>query len=534
MTRLFLLVLLMLSSNFIKAQGWGQTQKIVPTDREVGDFFGQSVAMDGDYAVVGSYLNDVLSSNMGSAYIFKKDATGNWIEHQKLLASDKRQFDQFGEDVDIDGNFIIIGARGQDYDANNANFENAAGAAYIFENDGNGNWSEVQKIVSSDRGETIQPIFGRTLAISGNYAVVSSPRENTGLDGQQDLNTAGACYIFERNSNGVWVEIQKIVSSDRDPNERWGEFATDISGNTIAVGTVHENLDASGENELDFAGAVYIFERNIDGVWTEIQKIVNSDREFGDTFGRSVSIDGNHLIVGADYEDTNGDAAGAAYIFERNETGVWSEVQKLTASFSFANGRFGNKVSIDNDRALIGAWLTHIGSADDGGAAYVFEKDGAGLWNETATLYDPDASSNDYFGFSVAISGDYCFVSANQEDEDETNQNSLQEAGSVFVFDINEPNTLPLLSTLSIADNKIESSIKAYPNPVPNVLNIDLGVYHETIKIIIYNTIGQQVFSENYTNSKAIELQFNQSKGPYFVEIKTEDGNTKVIKVIKR
>jgi len=533
MKYLLLLIAIIISPIYIYAQGWGQIQKIVPIDRALGDFFGQSVAMDGDYAVVGSYQDDLTSNNMGSAYVYKKDASGNWIEHQKLTASDKRQFDQFGEYVDIDGNFMIVGARGQDYDENDFNFENSAGAAYIFENDGNGNWNEIQKIVSSDRGATFQSVFGQTLAISGNYAVVNSARENTGLDGQQDLSTAGACYIFERDSNGIWIEVQKIVSSDRDANERWGEFATDISGNTIVVGAVNENLDDIGNNELTNAGAIYVFERDTNGIWNEIQKIVNSDRESGDTFGRSVSIDGNQLIVGADYEDINGNASGAAYIFEKNGIGVWNEVQKITSVSGMDNSRFGQRVAIDVNRTIIGSWVRDIGNIGDGGAAYIFEKDGTGFWNETAILYDPDASSSDYFGFSVAISGDHCFVSANQEDEDETNQNSLQEAGSVFVFDINEPNTLPPLSTLSVADNEIELSIKAYPNPVQNVLNIDLGNYTDKVSINVYNYLGQKFISKTYTNLNRIQLPFNLSKGLYLVEVKIDYQIASVLKIVK-
>ncbi|WP_179008644.1 T9SS type A sorting domain-containing protein [Winogradskyella forsetii] len=516
------------------AQGWGQTQKIVPSDRALGDFFGQSVAMDGDYAVVGAYWDNLTSSTMGSAYVYKKDTNGNWIEHQKLTASDKRQFDQFGEYVDIDGNFIIVGARGQAYDASNNNFENSAGAAYIFENDGNGNWIEVQKIVSSDRGETFQSVFGQTVAIGGNYAVVAALRESTGLDGQPDLNQAGACYIFERDTNGVWIEVQKIVSSDRDAGEQFGEFALDVYNNTIIVGSLREGLDASGENELQNAGAVYVFERDVNGFWNETQKLVASDRDIGDVFGRAVAIDGDNLVVGADLEDSNGSNSGSVYIFEKDGNGIWNEVQKLTSSSSLLDEHFGQRVDIDGERVVIGAWLTHVGEIGDGGAAYIFEKDGTGFWNETALLYDPNANNGDYFGFSVAISGDYAFVSANSEEEDENNENTLQDAGSAFIFNINEPNTLPPLNTLSILGSDLETSIVAFPNPNQGNFTINLGNTYKQITYSVTNSLGQEIQKYQVQSSNKLSLNIDSERGIYFVNVSTDEGKSTVLKIIKQ
>ncbi len=534
MKRLLLISLLLSISNCLNAQGWGQTQKIVPNDRALGDSFGWAIAMQNDIAAVGAKDKNIVSSLEGAVYMYHKDGNSIWSQSQKLINSDQRQFDFFGSSIDIDGDFMIVGARGQDYDESNTNFENAAGAAYIFENNGMGNWTQTQKIVASDRGETFQPGFGETVAISGNYAVINAPLEDTGLDGQPTLEDAGACYIFERDTNGIWIEVQKIVSSDRDANERWGEYTIDISGNTILVGSIRENLDVSGGNELENAGAVYVFERDTNGIWNETQKIVNSDRELGDTFGRSVSIDGNFLIVGADYEDINGNASGAAYMFEKDGTGIWNEVQKITSASGVAESRFGQRVAIEGDRIVIGAWVRDVGSATDGGAAYIFEKDGTGFWNETAIMYDPNASNSDYFGFSVAISGDYCFVAANQENEDENNENTLQDAGSAFIFNVDEPNTLPPLNTLSVVENDFNANIKVFPNPTHGALNIDLKTSYDSVEVIVVNILGQEVFKQAYDSTTQLNLNFKDlQKGIYMVNLKLNQSTKHVLKIIK-
>ncbi|WP_179020669.1 T9SS type A sorting domain-containing protein [Winogradskyella forsetii] len=519
------------------AQGWGQIQKMVPLDRASNDSFGFSVAMDGDYAIVGARDDDFSSSLMGSAYIFKKDTNGNWMEHQKISASDKRQFDFFGNSVSISNNYMIIGARGQDYDQNGNNFENAAGAAYIFENDGNGNWNQTQKIVASDRGDTFQAVFGETVAISGNYAVVNAALEDTGLAGQPILNEAGACYIFERDSNGVWNEVQKIVSSDRDANERWGDLATAISGDTIAIGAKKESLDDSGENEILSSGAVYFFQCDTNGVWIEIQKIVASDREQGEWFGESLSIDGNTIVVGAGSEYLTGNTNtqyGAVYIFEKNDIGLWVETQKMRPSYLDHQSKFGHSVAIDNDNIIVRAYRMDIGSASDGGAAFIFNKDSFGVWNQVASVYDNDAIVSDEFGFSVAISDNYAIVGAHKEDEDEVNLNTLTSAGSAFIFNINEPNTLPPLNTLSILGSDLETSIVAFPNPNQGNFTINLGNTYKQITYSVTNSLGQEIQKYQVQSSNKLSLNIDSERGIYFVNVSTDEGKSTVLKIIKQ
>lgn len=517
--------MLLLMSNILIAQGWGQIQKIVPNDRELGDQFGYALAMSGDYAVVGSRFDDLTSSAMGSVYVYKNDGTGNWTEQQKLIAPDKKQFDSFGWSVDIDGDYLIIGCRGQDFNLTNTNFISSAGAAYIFEKDVNDNWNFVQKLIAPNRA--FEDVFGESVAISGDYAIIAAPWEDEDINEMNPIPYAGSVYVFERDGSGVWSFKQKLTATVRASNDRFGgNGRISISGNTAIVGVPVDSEDETESNPLSNAGSAYVFERDASGTWNTVQKIVNSDREIGDSFGRAVSIDGNVLIVGADYEDQGGNAAGAVYVFERNGSGTWDETQKLIASNSLPSGRFGTALDIDSNKIIVGNYLRDIGSPGDDGAAYVFENQ-TGTWSETAFIYDAFNDTSEYFGYAVAISGDFAFAGAYQDSEDDNEINSLASAGAAFIFDINTPNTLSVSETFS------DSQFKVFPNPTTSEFIVDLDQYYEQIDIEVYNQLGQLILQKTYHDKQSIFLKFDVPTGSYFVKVNVGLASS-VLKIIKQ
>jgi hypothetical protein len=411
--------------------------KIVASDRASSDNFGNSVAISGNYAIVGAYVEDHDANgnneitSAGSAYIFEKDSTGNWSEVQKIVASDRASSDLFGLSVAIDGNYVIVAARYEDHDANGNNEITSAGSAYIFERDSNGNWSEAQKIVASDRASS--DIFGSSVSISGNYVIVGAFGEKNDVSGNNAKTYAGSAYIFERDSTGNWNEVQKIVASDREAHDRFGQ-AVGISGNYAIVGSYLEKHDASGNNEITSAGSVYIFERDSTGNWSEVQKIVASDRASNGQFGTSIAISGNYAIMGA-YQN----GQGSAYIFERDSTGTWSQVKKLVSSDIQANDRF-YRVAIDSNYAIVGAQYEDDDASgnnllSNAGSVYIFERDSNGNWSQLKKIVASDRTSDDYFGYSVAISGNYFIVGANKEDHDASGNNFVDSAGSAYIFE---------------------------------------------------------------------------------------------------
>ena len=205
----------------------------------------------------------------------------------------------------------MVGAANESEDALGGNTLDRAGSAYIFKRGTNGIWSEVQKIVASDR--YFIDHFGYSVGISGNYIIVSAINEDEDALGNNTLSSAGSAYIFECDQVGTWTEVQKIVASDRAELDNFGR-STGISGDRIIIGTCDEDEDAQGENTLSGAGSAYIFEREGNGNWNQVQKIVASDRKAYADFGASLNISGDYAIVGA--FSTGGPCTGSAYIFE--------------------------------------------------------------------------------------------------------------------------------------------------------------------------------------------------------------------------
>jgi len=224
----------------------------------------------------------------------------NFNEVIKAVASDRGTYDYFGVSVSISGDYAIVGAYRDREDTSGANTLSDAGSAYIFERDAGGNWQEVKKIVASDRGAV--DYFGFSVSISGDYAIVGAFIEDEDTSGANTLSESGSAYIFERDAGGNWKEVQKIVASDRETNDLFG-YSVSISGDYAIVGAHYEDEDTSGANTLSLAGSAYIYERDAGGNWKEVQKIVASDRGATDLFGMSVSISGNYVIVGANEED---------------------------------------------------------------------------------------------------------------------------------------------------------------------------------------------------------------------------------------
>jgi hypothetical protein len=370
-----------------------------------------------------------------------------WTEVQKISASDRAGGDLFGCDVSISGDYAIVGAYQvfDDETGQNTNLLNRAGAAYIFERDNDGNWQEVQKLVAADR-DTFD-LFGYHVAISGTYAIVSAPFEHHDVSGNNWLNESGSAYIFERDNNGVWQEVQKIVASDRGAGDNFGKGIA-ISGNYIIVSSEDDNEDANGGNTLSNAGSAYIFERDGNGNWQQVQKIVASDRAVEDKFGISVSISGSYAIVGAHREDEDARGrktktnAGSAYIFERDGNGNWNQVDKIVASDRNASDFFGWRVSISGDKAIVGAYqedenASGGSSMNSSGSAYIFERNSRGDWKQSQKIVASDRTAPDQFGHRVGISGNRAIVSTVREAHDASGNNYLNSAGSAYIFELN-------------------------------------------------------------------------------------------------
>ena len=294
---------------------WTQQAILHASDSQAGDFFGWSVSVCGDTAVVGAFSEDGGAGNpladSGAAYVFTRDEGGTWTEQAILRASDAQPSDNFGKPVSISDGTVMVASTLEDGGAGDP--RGNSGAVYVFVSDADGVWTEQAILRASDAQAT--DYFGASVSISGNTVAVGA----TGEDGGEGnpIDRSGAAYVFVRDIAGVWTEQTILHASDAQRTDMFGN-AVSISGDTVIVGSLYE--DGGAGNPLDRCGAAYIFTRESGSDWTEQTLLHASDARAIDYFGYSVSISGNTAIVGAWGEDGgSGDPlmdSGATYVFQ--------------------------------------------------------------------------------------------------------------------------------------------------------------------------------------------------------------------------
>jgi hypothetical protein len=350
---------------FLKTQGgvdgWGMIKTLKASDEADGDYFGVSVDISGDYAVVGAGGENGSGTNQGAAYVFYRNqgGTDNWGQVKKIVASDKADNDGFGYGVAIDGTTVLVGSDGEDGAGTDR------GAAYIFSKDQGGadNWGQVVKIVASDPKDVDQ--FGFAVTLIGDLALVGSPREDgAGTD-------RGAAYLFSRDLGGTdaWGLLKKIVPSDQT-DDSWFGNSVAMDGALMLIGSAWQ--DGGGTNR----GAAYLFSQSEGGAdnWGQIKKFTASDAHDSDMFGYSLSLDGTSALISAGWAGAGGTERGQGYLFVKDEGGTdnWGEAQRLRASDGANEDWFGFSSAILGQYILIGA-VGEDGSGSQRGAAYLFK-----------------------------------------------------------------------------------------------------------------------------------------------------------------
>jgi hypothetical protein len=323
---------------------WNEQAKLLPSDGAADHFFGLSVAVDGDTAVIGAPRDDDNGARSGSAYVFTRTGE-SWTEQSKLLPSDGADQDRFGWAVAVDGDTAVIGTRFDDDNGENS------GSAYVFVRTG-GMWTEQAKLLPSDGAAGDD--FGQYVALDGDAAVIGAEEDDDNGD------DSGSAYVFTRMGD-VWSEQAKLLPSDGAAGDFFGTVAVD--GDTVLIGAWADDDNGNG------SGSAYVFTRT-DAVWTEEAKLTASDGTALDGFGSSVALDRDTAVIGADTNDDNGINSGSAYVFTRT-AGVWTQQAKLLAADGVTGDHFGFRVAVDGDEALIGA-LSDNDNGADSGSAYVF------------------------------------------------------------------------------------------------------------------------------------------------------------------
>ena len=357
--------------------------------------------------------------------------------------------DFYGRSVAISGNYAIVAAYFEDEDGDGLNTVGNTGAAYILYNNA-GTWVRVKKISAPVR--EANDLFGQSVSISGDYAIVGASSEDEDASEANTVSSAGSAYIYRKDQGGAenWGLVKKITASVREVDDRFG-YAVSISGDYAIVGAYEEDEDGNETNNLGASGSAYIFKKDQGGTdnWGQLKKITASIRDTQDWFGFSVSISGDYAIVGAHLEkedtlETNTlNFPGSAYIFKKDHGGAdnWGQLKKITASVRGNNDFYGWSVAIDGEYAIVGADVEDEDASEantllSAGSAYIYKKDQGGIdnWGQVRKIVASVRGEGDNFGVSVAIDGDYALVGAYVEDEDAFEANTMGSSGSAYVF----------------------------------------------------------------------------------------------------
>ncbi len=336
---------------------WTRQAGLTASDGAEGDWFGASVALDANTALVGAPTTDDLGYASGSAYVFVRSGS-TWTQEAELLAEDGQGGAYFGISVALDGDTALIGARGE----SSQGF--LAGAAYVFVRSGS-SWSQRAKLLATP-GDT-DDRFGYSVALEGDTALVAAPFDDA-------MGGAGSVYVFVDSGSG-WSQQAWITPVGSAQGAQFG-MSLDLRGDTALVGAPR---DAGGGYDM---GAAYLFQRTA-FVWDQHARLMGAGGAVYQDFGRSVALDDTTVFVGMSWDSALGNGAGSVRVFEvdgaaaharyRNDAGEtnpyryfavppvmgeeWTATIDVSGTGNFVAGVMGFALPLEQHLPVAAGWL---------------------------------------------------------------------------------------------------------------------------------------------------------------------------------
>ena len=331
------------------------------------------------------------------------EAAPSWREQKTLQAAPSQLNDRFGLAVAVQGDRAVVGAYGNE-------------AAYVFERDGE-EWRTAATLLGHDLfpPDAFSPeYYGLAVALDGDTVVVGAPDKRFEDPAKPKPNNVrllgGRVYVFKRSPQGTFAEIQSFGADDTLYDDYFGASLA-LQGDTLVVGASDQPGIGRGDTGVaTFSGAAYVFRRQ-NGKFIQQQKLVAPQRCAGDSFGHSVAISGNDIIVGAPEDrgyvpgTVRASPTGSVYAFTKNGS-TWGEGVRLAPAGLAVNARLGWSVSVQADAFVAGAPAKAIP-----GSAFIYRRTGA-AWTLEQALSPPGAlsSNNNGFCMGVALAGDQAIV----------------------------------------------------------------------------------------------------------------------------
>lgn len=369
------------------------------------DRFGNSVAVSGDRVVVGAHQDDTTAYDAGSVYVYDLSG-GSAVLTQTLNNPDFTDGRRFGSSVAVDGDTVVVGA------PDGSTAASGAGIAYVYDLQ-----TGAAVLTSALVHPTASPHgnFGASVAIKGDRLIIGTPLDDTTTD------DAGSAFVYEL-SGGTAVLFASIDNPAPGEGDQFG-FSVAVSGDTVLVSA---HLDDTFTTD---SGSTYVYD--LSGGATALVATIQDPvlvAASGDGFGVVTAISGDILAVAAPGDDRGGLNSGIVYLYDLGSGNavLFGTIQNPSTNSSDG---FGSAIAISGDTIVIGAYFDET-DAFDTGRAYVYDVS-TGSPVLTDTLINPSPENDDWFGYSVAISGDVVVVSAPRD-----NTGTI-DAGSVYVYGLN-------------------------------------------------------------------------------------------------
>jgi hypothetical protein len=371
---------------FTRSEGsWQQQTELTASDAFDYDFFGSSVALDGDTAIIGAPGKEMNSElDAGAAYVFTGSGS-SWSQQAELTPSDEATWDHFGTAVAISGDTALVGNEPAVFSG-----VGKPGATYVFTRSDT-DWSQQAELAASDA--SVGDGFGTSLALEGNTALI-------GAEAQTVAGTCcGAAYIFT-GSGTDWSQQAELTSSDAGTDSGFG-CSVALSGDTALVGALDQTY--AGQSE---AGAAYLFTGS-GASWSQQAELGDPAVTSDDKFGSAVALDGGTALINDLAETVAGQSeAGAAYLYTGSGSN-WTQQAELTASDPAASDFFGYALALSGDTALIGAPYKTFGTLIEAGAAYVDVLNDTVPLNDVAPVLSGSTAVGDALSCSTGSWTDY-------------------------------------------------------------------------------------------------------------------------------
>jgi hypothetical protein len=492
------------------ANYWQEAQRIIAPDSSQHSF-GDAIAFEDSALAVSSISEPAVGSPptqfAGAVYIFRKNASQQWVAYDKIFASDPQVFNKFGHALALSGNSLAVGdyRNGTDSIGQNPNF--STGAVYLFKADSIGNWIEVKKITAPDRSHNDQ--FGFSLSMDEDVLAIGSPYNHAGNLGSPPIDDCGAVYVYEKNALGNWNFVQKLAAHDRDDYQEYG-YDVEVRDDTLLVGSTKHNSNHSG-SPFEKEGAMFMYVKDSVGVWKHYSELNVPSSTGAEKMGTSVSFY-NGLVVGGSPEqsDSNMNGNGAAFVFYHCPIDTIDLDTTVCKSLLSPSGKHVWKSSgtyldtlqnIKGCDSILRIALSIVDTTvilDSLTGSFIAQQDTALYqWVDCDNNYLPIAGENGK-SFTPTSNGRYAVIIY---------------AGCA------DTSGCHAINNVSIKEDQLLSQIELFPNPADERVQINLPMQMGITQLEVYNSLGALIDIKLIADQGSIQTE-NYEAGVYYFQFK--------------